>query len=42
MQKYPHITESYAFTLKMFAVMFLFLANSLISFGICFTLKESK
>ena len=42
MQKHPHNTESYACTLKMFAVMFLFLANSLISVGICSTLKESK
>ena len=41
-QKYPHITESYACILKMFAVMFLFLANSLISFGMCSYSKESK
>ena len=49
-QKYPHITESYACILKMFAVMFLLckaenevrLINVLISLGICSTPKESK
>ena len=30
MQKYPHITESFACTRKMLASMFLFLTNSLI------------
>ena len=42
MQKYPHITESYACTLKIFAVMFLFLINALISLEISSTPKESK
>ena len=49
-QKYPHITESYACTLKMFVVMFSFceaedkgrLKNVFISFGICSTPKLSK
>ena len=49
-QKYPHITESYACTLKIFVLMFLFgeaeekgrLINALISFGICSTPKELK
>ena len=41
-QKYPHITESYACILKMFVLMFLLLINVLISFGICSTPKESK
>ena len=41
-QKYPHITESYACILKMFALMFLLLTNALISFGICSAPKESK
>ena len=49
-QKYPHITESYACTLKMFVLMFSFceaedkgrLKNVLISFGICSTPKLSK
>ena len=41
-QKYPHIIESYACVLKMFAFMFLLPINVLISFGICSTLKESK
>ena len=49
-QKYPHITESYACILKMFVLMFLFceaedkggLINALISFRICSTPKESK
>ena len=39
MQKYPHITQSYACILKMFVLMFLF---QIISLGICSTLKESK
>ena len=38
-QKYPHITESYDCALKMFVLMFLFLINALISFGICSTRK---
>ena len=42
MQKYPYITESYAGALKMFILMFLFLINAYISFGICSTPKESK
>ena len=41
-QKYRHITESYACILKMFVLMFLLLINVLISFGICSTPKESK
>ena len=49
-EKYPHITESYACTLKMFVLTFLFckaedkgrLINALISFRICSTPKESK
>ena len=43
-QKNPHITESYAWILKMFAVMFLLLKNSFgqVSFEICSTPKESK
>ena len=36
-QKYPHITESYACILKMFVIMFLLLINFLISFAICST-----
>ena len=42
MQKYPHITESFACTRKMFAFMFLFPINSLISSGICSKPKLSK
>ena len=42
MQKYQHITESFACTPKMLAFMFLFLINSLISSGICSTPKLSK
>ena len=42
MEKYQHITESYACILKMFVLMLLFLINALISFGICSTPKESK
>ena len=41
-QKYPHIIESYACTLKIFAIMFSLLINALISLGICSTPKESK
>ena len=42
-QKYPQITESYAYILKMFVLMFfLLLINVLISFGMCSTPKESK
>ena len=41
-QKYPHIIESYACILKIFAVMFLLLINALISFGICYIPKLSK
>ena len=33
-QKYPHITESYACILQIFAIIFLFLMNFLISFVI--------
>ena len=44
-QKYPHIIESYACTLKIFVVMFLLLIillliNALISLGICSTPKN--
>ena len=42
MQKYPHITESFASTQKLFASMFLFPINSLISLGTCSTAKLSK
>ena len=42
MQKYPHITESYACIVKMFAIMFLLLTSFLISFEICSTPKLSK
>ena len=41
-QKYPHITELLACTRKMFASMFLFPINSLISLGTCSTPKLSK
>ena len=42
-QKYPHIIESYACILKMFVFIDGGRAiNNLISFGICYTLKESK
>ena len=41
-QKYPHITESYAGILKMFACMFLLPINFLIPFGMCSTPKLSK
>ena len=50
MQKYPHITESFACTPKMLAFMFLFCkaedegqpTNSLISSGTCSIPKQSK
>ena len=42
MQKYPHITELFACTRKMFAFMFLFPINSLIYLGTCSTPKLSK
>ena len=38
-QKYQHITESYACLLKIFILMFLLLINALIYFGICSTPK---
>ena len=41
-QKYPHITESYACSLKMCAIMFLLLKFFLISFVMCLTPKLSK
>ena len=41
-QKYPHITESYACSLKTFAIMFLLLINFLTYFGICSTPKLLK
>ena len=42
-QKYPHITESYAFILKMFVVMDKERPiNALISLGISSIPKESK
>ena len=41
-QKYPHITESYACILKIFATTIDLSINILISFGICSTLKLSK
>ena len=37
MHKYPHISELFAFTRKMLAIMFLFLINSLISSRTCST-----
>ena len=42
MQKYPHITESFACTLKLLAAMLLFPTNPLISSGTCSTPKQSK
>ena len=42
MQKYPHITESFACTRKMLSFTFLFPTNSLISLGTCSTPKLSK
>ena len=46
-QKYSHITESFACILIcmlvfLYSLMFLFLINVLIAFGICSTPKESK
>ena len=41
-QNYQHIVESYACTLQIFIIMFLFPANFLVSFGVCPTLKLSK
>ena len=35
MQEYPHITESDACILKIFAILFLLFIKFLISFGIC-------
>ena len=42
MQKYPHITELFACTRKMLAIMFFVSINSLISSGICSTPKLLK
>ena len=42
MQKDPHITELFACTQKILAIMFLFLTIFLISSGICSTPKLSK
>ena len=42
MQKYPHITEMFACTGKMLAIMFLLPTNSLISSGTCSIPKLSK
>ena len=42
MQKQPHITETFSYTRKMLAFMFLFPTNSLISSGTCSTPKISK
>ena len=42
MQKYPHITESFACTQKMLAFMFLFPINSLIYPGMCLIPKLWK
>ena len=42
MQKYPHITESFACTRKIFAFMDLFPINYLISLGTCSTQKTIK
>ena len=42
MRKYPHITELFACTRKVLAVMFLFPTNSLISSGTCSTPKLTK
>ena len=41
-QTYPHITESYAYILKIFATTIGLLTNSLISFGLCSIPKGSK
>ena len=42
MEKYPHITESFACIRKMLDTMFLFPINFLISLGICSTPKLSR
>ena len=42
MRKCPHITELFACTRKVLAVMFLFPTNSLISSGTCSTPKLTK
>ena len=42
MQKYPHITELFACTRKILAIMFLYLINYLISSGTCPTPKLWK
>ena len=42
MQKYPHITESYACILKILFTTADWLINISISFGICSTPKLSK
>ena len=41
-QKYPHIIESYACILKVFAITIDLSINILISFGICSNEKLSK
>ena len=41
-QKYPHITESYACIIKMFAIMFFLLTIFFSSSEICSIPKESK
>ena len=41
-QKYPYITESFAYTRKMVAIMFLFPTNFLISSETCSTPKLPK
>ena len=42
MQKYPNITELFACTRKMLAIMFLFRTSSLISSETCSTPKLSR
>ena len=42
MEKYPHITESFACIRKMLDIMFLFPINFLIYLGICSTPKLSR
>ena len=42
MEKYPHITESFACIRKMLDITFLFPINFLISLGICSTPKLSR
>ena len=42
MQKYPHITELFACTRKILAIMFFVSINSLISSGTCSTPKLLK